>query len=121
MVLVSKVNALIRRQNGREEHQNIMVCGDLEVDCKDMRVHKGDKEIVLSKKELQLLFYLWENAGQIVSKESILAHVWDVNGQFVDDNTVTVNISRLKNKLETNEISNVRGFGYIWTGKVSRK
>lgn len=46
--------------------------------------------------------------------------VWDIDGQFVDDNTVTVNISRLKNKLGTEEIANVRGLGYIWTGKVNK-
>lgn len=70
---------------------------------------------------MQLLVYLWEHAGQILSKESILEHVWDTDGQFVDDNTVTVNISRLKSKLRTEEISNVRGLGYIWTGKVTRR
>lgn len=58
--------------------------------------------------------------AQIISKESILEHVWDIDGQFVDDNTVTVNISRLKNKLGTEEIANVRGLGYIWTGKVNK-
>ena len=71
-----------------------------------MKACKDGKELPLSKKELQLLAYLWENAGQIVSKESILEHVWDIDGQFVDHNTVTVNISRLKN---------------IWTGKVIKK
>ena len=76
--------------------------------------------LIYSKKEFSLLLYLWENAGQIVSKESILEHVWDIDGQFVDDNTVTVNISRLKNKLGTEEIANVRGLGYIWTGKVNK-
>lgn len=121
MVLLSKVNAWIRRINGIEKCQNRMVCGEFEVDCKDMRVYKCGREIMLSKKEWQLLVYLWENAGQIVSKESILEHIWDINGQFVDENTVTVNISRLKNKLGTDEISNVRGFGYIWTGKVIKK
>ena len=65
--------------------------------------------------------YLWENAGRIVSKENILEHIWDVDGQFVDDNTVTVNISRLRSKLGTGEISNVRGLGYIWSGAVIRK
>ena len=75
----------------------------------------------MSKKELQLLMYLWENAGQILSKEKILARIWDVDGQFVDDNTVTVNISRLKSKLGTEEISNVRGLGYLWTGNVIRE
>lgn len=121
MVLLSKVNAWIRRISGTQECQNRMVCGELEVDCKDMRVYKCGQEIMLSKKEWQLLVYLWENAERIVSKESILEHIWDINGQFVDENTVTVNISRLKNKLGTDEISNVRGFGYIWTGKVIKK
>lgn len=121
MVLLSKVNAWMRRIDGMEEQQNVMVCGDIQVNCRDMRVYKCGQELVLSKKELQLLLYLWENAGQIVSKESILAHIWDSDGQFVDENTVTVNISRLKNKLGTDEISNVRGLGYLWTGKVIKR
>lgn len=121
MVLLSKVNAWMRRIDGMEEQQNVMVCGDIQVNCRDMRVYKCGQELALSKKELQLLLYLWENAGQIVSKESILAHIWDSDGQFVDENTVTVNISRLKNKLGTDEISNVRGLGYLWTGKVIKR
>ena len=121
MVLVSKVNALMRRINSTEEYSSIMVCGDIELNCREMKVYQGGQEISLSKKELQLLTYLFENGGQIVSKDSILEHVWDVDGQFVDENTVTVNISRLKNKLKTDAISNVRGLGYIWTEKVVRK
>lgn len=121
MVLVSKVNALMRRLGQAEEYRSIMVCGEIEVNCQEMKVYKGGREVLLSKKELQLLVYLWENAGRIVSRENILEHIWDADGQFVDDNTVTVNISRLKNKLGTDEISNVRGLGYIWTGTVIRK
>ena len=121
MVLVSKVNALMRRIGGAQGYKGIMSCGGIEVNCREMKVYKAGQEIALSKKELQLLVYLWENAGQIVSKENILEHIWDVDGQFVDDNTVTVNISRLKNKLGTEEISNVRGLGYIWSGKVIRR
>lgn len=75
----------------------------------------------LSKTELQLLLFLLENAGHILSKESILEQVWGLDGQFVDDNTVTVNISRLKNKLGTDAIENVRGLGYIWTEKVNQR
>ena len=121
MVLVSKVNALMRRINSTEEYSSIMVCGDIELNCREMKVYQGGQEISLSKKEMQLLTYLFENGGQIVSKDSILEHVWDVDGQFVDENTVTVNISRLKNKLGTDAISNVRGLGYIWTETVIRK
>lgn len=121
MVLVSKVNALMRRIGSAREYKNVMACKEIEINCGEMKVYKSGREVALSKKELQLLVYLWENAGKIVSKENILEHVWDVDGQFVDDNTVTVNISRLKNKLGTDEISNVRGLGYIWNGKVIRR
>jgi len=118
MALVSKVNALMRRLS--KVQAQIMSSGEITVHMKTMQVYKGDEPVTLSKKEFSLLLYLWENAGQIVSKESILEHVWDIDGQFVDDNTVTVNISRLKNKLGTEEIANVRGLGYIWTGKVNK-
>lgn len=99
MALVSKVNALMRRLS--KVQAQIMSSGEITVHMKTMQVYKGDEPVTLSKKEFSLLLYLWENAGQIVSKESILEHVWDIDGQFVDDNTVTVNISRLKNKLGT--------------------
>lgn len=120
-VLVSKVNALMRRIENSGETSNVYVCGDVEVNFREMKVYKEGREVALSKKEIQLLIYLWENAERIVSKESILEHVWDVDGQFVDDNTVAVNISRLKNKLGASEISNVRGLGYIWTRHILRK
>lgn len=119
--LVSKVNALMRRIDSSAEFRRRMSSGELEINFQEMKVYKSGKELSLSKKELQLLIYLWENAGQILSREKILGHIWDVDGQFVDDNTVAVNISRLKNKLETDEISNVRGLGYIWTGSVTRR
>lgn len=118
-ILTSKVNALMRRLG--EKETVVLTSGDIEVYIKDVQVKKAGVMISLSKTELQLLIYLLENAGQIVSKESILEKIWGIDGQFVDDNTVTVNISRLKNKLETDCISNVRGLGYIWTGKVVRR
>lgn len=118
-ILTSKVNAFMRRLGEKDE--GLLLSGDIEVSVKDMQVKKAGMPILLSKTELQLLIYLLENAGQIVSKENILDKVWGLEGQFVDDNTVTVNISRLKNKLETECIANVRGLGYLWTGKVSKK
>lgn len=75
----------------------------------------GVTPLTLSKKELQIMIYFMENARQILSKEQILEYVWDVDGQFVDDNTVPVNISRLKGKIGNDYIQNVRGMGYIWT------
>ena len=118
-ILTSKVNAFMRRLVDSDE--DIYISGDIEVSIKDMQVKKADTIIPLSKTELQLLIHLLENAGHILSKENILQYIWGNDGQFVDDNTVTVNISRLKNKLNTENIENVRGLGYIWTEKVSRK
>ena len=69
----------------------------------------------LGSGELLRICKLLENAGQIVSKEQILEKVWDLDGQFVDENTVPVNISRLKSKIGNDYIRNVRGLGYIWT------
>ena len=118
-ILISKVNAFMRRLGNKEE--GIYTSGDIEVFVNDMQVKKAGTLITLSKTELQLLMFLLDNAGHILSKESILDKVWGLDGQFVDDNTVTVNISRLKNKLGTDRIENVRGLGYIWTEKVNKK
>ncbi len=110
-ILTSKVNAFMRRLGNSEE--GVYISGDIEVFVNDMQVKKAETPITLSKTELQLLIFLLENAGHILSKESILEKVWGLDGQFVDDNTVTVNISRLKNKLGTDSIENVRGLGYL--------
>lgn len=118
-ILTSKVNAFMRRIGKKEE--GIYLSGDIEVYGNTLQVKKAGELMNLSKTEIQLLIFLLENAGHILSKESILEQVWGLDGQFVDDNTVTVNISRLKSKLETEYIKNVRGLGYLWTEKVSKK
>lgn len=124
MVLISKVNAYMRRVDAVNVER---ICsGEVTVYLKEMKVYRNMEELQLSKKELQILVYLMENARQIVSKEQLLEAVWDVDGQFVGENTVAVNISRLRNKLGEEAgtekyIKNVRGIGYIWTAEVSKK
>ncbi len=118
-VLTSKVNALMRRIDHGES--GLLKTGPFVVSMRDMSVKKDGIPVVLSRTELQLFFCLIEHAGRIVTKDCILERIWGVDGQFVDDNTVTVNISRLKNKLGTDCISNVRGLGYIWTAEVIEK
>lgn len=119
MVLMSKVNAWMRRL---EEKEPSILCSDeIEVRLKEMQVYKQGKPVLLSKTEWQLFVLFLQNPQQILSKETILEQVWGLDGQFVDDNTVTVNISRLKTKLDTDCISNVRGLGYIWNGQVTKK
>lgn len=125
MVLISKVNAFMRRREHEDEKGTVLSSGGIRLDCKEMKVYLDGRETALSKKEMQLLLYFMERPKQIVSKEQILEAVWDVEGQFVDDNTVPVNISRLKKKLAENGdgeyIKNVRGIGYLWTTEVLKK
>lgn len=119
MVLVSKVHALMKRVEVAQI--SYLVCGDVRVSLREMKVWKGSEQIFLSKKEMQLLIFFLENPKQIFSKEQIADAVWDMDGQFMDDNTVPVNISRLKRKLSSDGIQNVRGIGYIWTKEVLRE
>lgn len=122
MVLISKVNALMRRISISKGEGDILESDDIKVSCLEMKVFKKGQELVLSKREIQVLLYFLEHPGQIVSKEQILEAVWGIDGQFVDDNTVPVTISRLKKKLgegkDREYIKNIRGLGYIWTLKV---
>ncbi|MDD3403055.1 MAG: response regulator transcription factor [Hespellia sp.] len=123
MVLVSKVHACMRRMEDvpktRISSAGVMVSYE-EMKAYRMKANEFE-DLPLSKKELQLLTYLMEHARKIVSKEQILEHIWDVDGQFVDDNTIPVNISRLKGKLGIDVIQNVRGMGYIWTEESIRE
>lgn len=118
MVLMSKINALLRR-NSREEYGEKLSSGDIIFSVKDMKVSKKGRELVLSKTELKLLKYLMDNAKQIITKEQLLSELWDVEGNFVDQNTIAVNIRRLREKIEDipsqpKYIKNIRGVGYMW-------
>lgn len=119
MVLVSKVHALMRRVETVQI--TYLTCQDIRISLHEMRAWQGQEPILLSKKELQLLIFFLEHPKQILSREQIAEAVWDIDGQFVDDNTVPVNISRLKRKLKNDAIENVRGMGYIWTKEVRKE
>lgn len=118
-ILALKVNALMRRLE--EKTADTLLSGEFEVSVTELQTKKAGKFVALSRTEVRILIYLMENAGHIVSKEAMLDAIWGVDGQFVDDSTVTVNVSRLKNKLETDCIANVRGLGYLWTDEVTKK
>lgn len=116
MVLLSKVHALMKRISDSKSYN--LSSGDIRMSVNEMKVWKNGMQAQLSKKEFQLLYLLLEHPKQILSKEQILEAVWELDGQFVDENTVPVNISRLRSKLAVNDIQNVRGMGYIWTSEV---
>ena len=119
MVLMSKINALLRR-NSNKNHSKKILSGDIVFSITDMKVLKNEEELFLSKTEIKLLKYLMDNAGQIITKDQLLNKLWDIDSTFVDENTIAVNIRRLREKIEDNPskpkyIKNVRGMGYIWT------
>ena len=96
-----------------------LVTGGIVIDKDECKVYKKDEDISLSKIEYQLLLYLAEHKNQVLSKEQLLTYVWDNQGRFVDENTLSVNIRRLRTKLEDDpkhpeRIRTVHGIGYIW-------
>lgn len=114
-VLRARMKRLI---NGRAE-VNELVSGGLIIDKSTCRVTRDGTEIILSKLEYGLLCFLIENKNHVLSKEQILDRLWDSEGKYVDNNTVSVNISRLRKKLKTDTdcpdlIRTIQGIGYIW-------
>lgn len=113
------LKARIKKLIGKREPQMKLVSSGIEVDKRTCKVLKNGVSIECSKIEYQILVYLMENSGMVLSKEQILAYVWDSKGQFVDENILFVNIRRLRTKIEEDSknpqrIKTVHGIGYIW-------
>lgn len=113
-ILMAKINAVLRRA---DSFVNCYSIDDLTLCCDTMMVKYKDKLMELSKNEYKILHALIKNAGQIVSREQLLEELWD-DVSFVDDNTLTVNITRVKKKLMElglqNCIGTKRGVGYVF-------
>lgn len=105
--LLSRIRALIRRNSNSK-----FVSRNLIVDTDNMTVKKDGKNIFVTKTEFQILSTLMKNSGAIVSRSSLLQNIWDDNGNFIDDNTLSVHISRLREKIGAQKIVTVRGVGY---------
>ena len=118
-VLKARIVALLRRQGGQSEKAGQLISGQIRVDNKEMRAWKDHEELDLSLTEYRLLKYFLENKNQVLLKEQILSHVWDNGGKFVEENTLMVNIRRLRTKVEKDAshpeyIKTVHGMGYLW-------
>lgn len=121
-ILRARVEALLRRAEVESRH--IIRSGEYSLDTDTCKFYRGDGEIPVSVTEFKLLVFLMTNAGQVLSKEQILSALWDNAGNFVDENTLPVNISRLRAKLESDPksphiIKTIHGIGYVWNGGVS--
>lgn len=91
-----------------------LTSGNIRLDTKCFKGYRADTELDLSMTELRLLKYFLENKNQVLLKEQILQHIWDEEGNFVEENTLSVNISRLRKKLECDSIKTIHGMGYLW-------
>ena len=110
-VLYSRILALLRR-TGNVTRQYLS-CDGIRMDVIGRTVSCGSEEIALSAVEYQLLLYLMENKGKTVTREKILEKIWDANGNYVNDNTLTVTIKRLRDKLgQPVCLKTVRSVGY---------
>lgn len=110
-VLYSRMLALLRRAKRAEETK--LFCDDLVLDKGRLTVSRGQKEIVLSQSEYHLLLLLMENKGKTITRTQLLEQIWDNHGNFVNNNTLTVTVKRLREKLcNPSCMKTVRSFGY---------
>ena len=110
-VLYSRILALLRRSGQTKETR--LFCDHLSLDTDKMSVFWEQEEILLSQPEYQLLLLLMENKGKTVTRRQLLEQVWDSNGTYVNDNTLTVTMKRLREKLHNPTcLKTIRSFGY---------
>ena len=114
-ILLAKISSLLRRSSMFYSQEKIN-CQDFILNVSKSIIEKDNKEIELSKNEFKILKYLLEHRNQIVSRDDLINYLWD-SESFIDDNTLTVNVNRLRNKLEMIGLKELletkRGQGYI--------
>lgn len=110
-VLYSRILAVLRRAGNNRETK--LFCDDLMLDKEKMAVYHQQEEITVSQPEYQILLLLMENKGKTVTRKRLLEQVWDSNGNYVNDNTLTVTMKRLREKLHHPPcLKTIRSFGY---------
>ncbi len=110
--LISRIKSVLRRY-GKKEENNIIQYKDIKIDTLSAKVYKNDKEIIFTSLEYRILLMLFTNQNKLISREQLLEKIWDIAGNFVNDNTLTVYIKRIREKLgDDSIIKTVRGLGY---------
>lgn len=115
--LLVRIKSVLRRYNN-ETADGVIKFKDLTVNTNEAKVYKNGEEIILTAMEYRLLLILLNNRGKVLSRTQLLENIWDVDGDFVEDNTLTVYIKRLRDKIEEEPnrpliIKTVRGLGYM--------
>ncbi|MBC6110389.1 response regulator transcription factor [Pedobacter fastidiosus] len=110
--LVSRINAILRRNSGTEEiSENKLEIGDLVIDREAYLVFQSGNKVVLAKKEFELLYLLASKPGKVYTRESILKNIWE-DSVVVTNRTIDVHIRKLREKLGETYVSTVKGVGY---------
>ncbi len=115
--LLARIKSVLRRYS-KDSPDGIVSAGTIKVNTNEAKIYKNGTEIILTAMEYRLLLIFINNRGKVLSRQSLLEDIWDVGGDFVNDNTLTVYIKRLRDKIEEDPakpqiIKTVRGLGYI--------
>lgn len=114
--LIARIKSVLRRYN--RESKGIIKIGNVLISTNKATVFKNGQEVILTAMEYKLFLILLNNRGNILSRNKLLEYIWDVEGDFVNDNTLTVYIKRLRDKIEDDPsapmiIKTIRGLGYV--------
>jgi DNA-binding response OmpR family regulator len=115
--LSARIKAVLRRYRKGNNTKNVIEIGNIRINLMDAKVYKNGQEIILTALEYRLFLTFVNNEGQVLTRNQLLEGIWDAAGDFVNDNTLTVYIKRLRDKLEENPqnpviIKTIRGMGY---------
>lgn len=120
--LISRINAILRRKGkSQDSNKKILKFKNISIHTLEARVFKNNEEIFLTSAEYKLLLILIQNKNMVLSRAQILEKLWNVTYDFINDNTLSVYIKRLREKIEDDSskpqyILTVRGLGYKWNG-----
>ena len=115
--LIARIKSVMRRC-GKDKAEPTVKLGNVSVNLNEARVTKDNEDVILTAMEYRLLLTFINNRGKVLSRNKLLEEIWDVDGDFVNDNTLTVYIKRLRDKIERDPasptiIKTVRGLGYV--------
>lgn len=115
--LISRIKSVLRRYRRHSKPANIIEIKNIKINTLEGKVYKDGKEILLTALEYRLFLIFANHIGQVLTREQLLDRIWDAGGDFVNDNTLTVYIKRLREKLEDDPrrpklIKTIRGMGY---------
>ena len=124
-VLLSRVNALLRRTKNIRRHDTELISNGIKIDLLQTQVCKNGEQIELTAGEYKLLCLFMQNPNIVLTKDQILQRLWDCDANYIDSSTLTVYIRRLRMKVENNPsepemILTVRGMGYKWNENIGK-